>query len=363
MTTTPAKTLSPTEIDAFGRELDALREEVVADLGERDVEPHPRRDPRRELRRGGRPRCSFTSASTRHASSLGVAALGTAKILENMEIGHNVMHGQYDWTHDPDARFAALRVGQRLHRRRLAPLPQLRAPHLHQHARAGSRHRLRHPARERRAALAPGLPAAAALRGDARARVPVGRRRARPPHRRGAGREASLAELRQARATVPEEGRLAARQGLRILPRARALERAARARRQLPRERRSATCGRSPSSSAATSPTASASTGRGDGEREPRRVVPAPAQRLGEHRGRAALPPHDRPPEPPDRAPPVPRPAGVPLPRDGRRGCARSASATGSRYNTGSFAQQFGSVVARIFRYSLPPRAAVEVAG
>ncbi len=37
---------------------------------------------------------------------LGVAALATSKILENMEVGHNVMHGQYDWTRDPalDAR-------------------------------------------------------------------------------------------------------------------------------------------------------------------------------------------------------------------------------------------------------------------
>jgi linoleoyl-CoA desaturase len=33
--------------------------------------------------------------------TLGVATLSTAKILENMEIGHNVMHGQYDWMNDP----------------------------------------------------------------------------------------------------------------------------------------------------------------------------------------------------------------------------------------------------------------------
>ena len=32
---------------------------------------------------------------------LGTSALGLSKILENMEIGHNVMHGQYDWTGDP----------------------------------------------------------------------------------------------------------------------------------------------------------------------------------------------------------------------------------------------------------------------
>ena len=32
---------------------------------------------------------------------LGAATLGMAKILENMEIGHNVMHGQWDWMNDP----------------------------------------------------------------------------------------------------------------------------------------------------------------------------------------------------------------------------------------------------------------------
>ena len=32
----------------------------------------------------------------------GVLFLALAKILENMEVGHNVMHGQYDWMHDPD---------------------------------------------------------------------------------------------------------------------------------------------------------------------------------------------------------------------------------------------------------------------
>ena len=32
----------------------------------------------------------------------GAAMLGVAKILENMEIGHNVMHGQWDWMNDPE---------------------------------------------------------------------------------------------------------------------------------------------------------------------------------------------------------------------------------------------------------------------
>ena len=32
---------------------------------------------------------------------LGTAGLSVAKILENMEIGHNVLHGQWDWMNDP----------------------------------------------------------------------------------------------------------------------------------------------------------------------------------------------------------------------------------------------------------------------
>ncbi|WP_311505980.1 acyl-CoA desaturase [uncultured Corynebacterium sp.] len=32
----------------------------------------------------------------------GASALGLAKILENLEIGHNTMHGQWDWMNDPE---------------------------------------------------------------------------------------------------------------------------------------------------------------------------------------------------------------------------------------------------------------------
>ena len=28
--------------------------------------------------------------------------LSVAKILENMELGHNIMHGQWDWMRDPE---------------------------------------------------------------------------------------------------------------------------------------------------------------------------------------------------------------------------------------------------------------------
>ena len=31
----------------------------------------------------------------------GTTGLSIAKILENMEIGHNILHGQWDWMRDP----------------------------------------------------------------------------------------------------------------------------------------------------------------------------------------------------------------------------------------------------------------------
>ncbi len=37
----------------------------------------------------------------RPAWILGTVGLSVAKIIENMEIGHNVMHGQWDWMNDP----------------------------------------------------------------------------------------------------------------------------------------------------------------------------------------------------------------------------------------------------------------------
>ena len=93
--------LSPAELEALGQELEALRQEVVADLGQRDADYI--RDIIRKQRWaeiGGRTLIHFSLNPITWA--VGVGMLTTAKILENMEIGHNVMHGQYDWMNDPD---------------------------------------------------------------------------------------------------------------------------------------------------------------------------------------------------------------------------------------------------------------------
>lgn len=90
-------TLTPEQADAFGRELDAIKERVMADLGEKDAD-YIRRviKAQRALEVGGRALLFLPPAWL-----LGTAMLGLSKILDNMEIGHNIMHGQYDWMRDP----------------------------------------------------------------------------------------------------------------------------------------------------------------------------------------------------------------------------------------------------------------------
>ncbi len=96
----PLQRLSAEQLDALGRELDAIRDRVRADLGERD---------RRYIesmialhRRLGVISRALLLASNNLPSRVGgTVALSAAKILENMEIGHNVLHGQWDWMNDP----------------------------------------------------------------------------------------------------------------------------------------------------------------------------------------------------------------------------------------------------------------------
>src|SRR5437764_1193983 len=92
--------LTPEQIEELGRELDEIRSRVVADLGERDA-GYIRRIIKAQ--RG----LEITGRGLLFAGFLppawvgGVAALSLSKILDNMEIGHNVMHRQYDWMKDP----------------------------------------------------------------------------------------------------------------------------------------------------------------------------------------------------------------------------------------------------------------------
>jgi fatty acid desaturase len=97
----PLAHLGEQEREKLAKELDAIHDEVFADLGERD-----RRyiktviSVQRQIVVVGR--VLLLASRSKTAWVLGTACLGMAKILENMEIGHNVLHGQWDWMNDPD---------------------------------------------------------------------------------------------------------------------------------------------------------------------------------------------------------------------------------------------------------------------
>jgi len=100
MSYTPLPALSRTDIESFEREVDAIRKSVMDTLGQSDVD-HIRKMIRicRASEVSGRALLHFGLGPISWVA--GVLALANAKILDNMEIGHNVMHGQYDWTGDP----------------------------------------------------------------------------------------------------------------------------------------------------------------------------------------------------------------------------------------------------------------------
>jgi len=99
-TPNPLAILTDEQLAQIGKEFDELHEEVKADLGDRDARYiRGLIALQRRLALLGR----VELFASRYAPFwwLGMGTLSAAKILENMEIGHNVMHGQWDWMNDP----------------------------------------------------------------------------------------------------------------------------------------------------------------------------------------------------------------------------------------------------------------------
>jgi fatty acid desaturase len=96
----PLRRLTPEQIEEIGREFDALHEAVKNDLGDRDAR-YIRSMIAMQRRLALMGRLELIASRWRVPWLVGATTLGLAKILENMEIGHNVLHGQWDWMNDP----------------------------------------------------------------------------------------------------------------------------------------------------------------------------------------------------------------------------------------------------------------------
>src|SRR6478735_4424881 len=105
--------LSDADVERLGQELDALRDRIIATRGAKDA-AYIRRVIRvqRTLEVAGRATLLLSRKKT--AFVAGTAMLSVAKILENMEIGHNVLH--HTWTNvlgkDKDVGYSTLRMAE-----------------------------------------------------------------------------------------------------------------------------------------------------------------------------------------------------------------------------------------------------------
>jgi NADPH-dependent stearoyl-CoA 9-desaturase len=93
--------LTDEDVEALARELDTIRTDIEESRGERDARYIRRAiQLQRALAAGGR--AVLFASRNKAAWGVGTTMLGIAKIIENMELGHNIIHGQWDWMNDPE---------------------------------------------------------------------------------------------------------------------------------------------------------------------------------------------------------------------------------------------------------------------
>lgn len=118
--------LTRDELECLGKELDSLRQQTLASLNADDAKYI------RQVRASVR-WSAFAGRALLMGGWIppfwlaGTALLSLSKILDNMELGHNVMHGQFDWMRDPE--FAS----QKFEWDNVCPAPQWRHSHNYMH--------------------------------------------------------------------------------------------------------------------------------------------------------------------------------------------------------------------------------------
>jgi NADPH-dependent stearoyl-CoA 9-desaturase len=93
--------LTEADIESLGRELDAIRRDIEESRGAADAR-YIRRTIRLQRSLEVAARLTLFASKYRPAWIAGTAMLAVSKMIENMELGHNVSHGQWDWMNDPE---------------------------------------------------------------------------------------------------------------------------------------------------------------------------------------------------------------------------------------------------------------------
>jgi NADPH-dependent stearoyl-CoA 9-desaturase len=93
--------LSDADIEALAAELDTIRRDIEESRGAKDRE-HIRRAIAIQRCLEIAARLTIGLSKTRAGWVLGTVTLAVAKCVENMELAHNIIHGQWDWMNDPE---------------------------------------------------------------------------------------------------------------------------------------------------------------------------------------------------------------------------------------------------------------------
>ena len=93
--------LSDADLEAFAVELDAIRRDIEDSRGEKDS-AYVRRTIVFQRFLDVAARLVIAGTRSKAGWVLGTTALAVAKSIENMELGHNIGHGQWDWMNDPE---------------------------------------------------------------------------------------------------------------------------------------------------------------------------------------------------------------------------------------------------------------------
>jgi len=92
--------LTDADVEALSDELTSIRRDITESLGDRDA-AYIRRTIGFQRVLDAAARLVIHGSRTTTGWALGATALAVAKSVENMEIGHHVGHGQWDWMNDP----------------------------------------------------------------------------------------------------------------------------------------------------------------------------------------------------------------------------------------------------------------------
>src|ERR1700728_2752540 len=93
--------LGSADVEALAAELDAIRRDIENSLGAND-RTYIQRTIAVQRCLDLAARAVIGASRTPTGWAVGTLALAAAKSIENMELGHNIGHGQWDWMNDPE---------------------------------------------------------------------------------------------------------------------------------------------------------------------------------------------------------------------------------------------------------------------